>query len=668
MGELISVIIPSYNSAEFLGECIDSVLGQTWKDVEIILADDGSEDDSVRIGLEYAKSSDRVRVYPLSHRGVSYARNRAIEQARGEYLFFLDADDSIDSSLLEELLHSMRRHGAALGISPVRKFGNKVCRNVPLNRENYLEYVPGTEAVKAFCHNSISGIGAIGGKMMRRELLGESRFDEKLTSGEDTLLLYQLMRKKPNLATIHHAFYNYRIHSRNTIGSITEKKVEDILSVYRTISCMEAADGHEEESYIWYSHMVRWLGKWLETGERLQKTQFRCLKRRIRELKKDKRYRRLGFLQRLEILLCILPLKPYQLIVRKAPECYGCGACADVCPKHCIRMKQGKDGFYYPKTDQKHCNHCGACQRVCPVHQTGSLGKQPAFYGLQAGDEIRAESTSGGAFRLLAEQVLDRQGAVFGAALEAGEVRHIVAEGKEQLRSLLGSKYVQSSTAGVFAEVKRRLELSQQVLFSGTPCQVDGLRLYLGKEYDNLLLVDLICNGVASPGAWEKYCSLLEKRHRDRLLEFHFRDKRNKDDGHTVSAVFSGGEKTWSIYKDEFCRTYFRGSNLRTQCRECRYCTDRRNSDLTIGDFWGIDRRLPEWNDGMGNSIVLVHTAKGAAALKECGGRANIEEVEEMDARQPRLLAPVTPSHLKIAHFCYVWMPFALWLKLFGRN
>lgn len=669
MNDLISVIIPVYNTSDYIGECIESVLNQTWKQIEIVLVDDGSKDESLDICRKYAEKETCIKLIENDHKGVSATRNTGMDVASGDYFFFLDGDDCLDEDLLRELVTKMKNNNADLGASLIRKFGVCVERMVDGNKGENVGFVSGDEIIHAFCFGIIKGIGAIGGKMISRRLIENLRFEKDISSGEDTLFLYTLIQKQPNVVISEDCFYNYRFHNSNTVSKITHKKVCDTFYVYEYISRNEANAGRDGESLFWYTLLVRWIGKWLGEKRDLQEKDVRkLLKEKLRELKKDSRYALLPQKIRYKLAVACCPVNFYDEVMYDAPDCCGCGACADICPNNCIKMTIGKDGFAYPVIDSKKCTNCGLCDKVCPSKAVYGLGNQPEYYALQADDEIRKKSTSGGAFRLLAESVLESNGVVAGASLINNEVRHILVESKEELEKLIGSKYVQSNTQGIFKSVKKYLEDGITVLFSGTPCQVEALNRYLGRDYENLILVDLICNGVASPKIWKKYVGMLERMHHDRLLDFHFRDKRNGDDGHTVSALFEKGEKTWSMYSDSFCRSYFNGNNFRVQCRKCRFCTDRRDSDFTIGDFWGVEKFMPEWNDGMGTSLVLVHTPKAKEMIKTIYEKAKIVSVKESQARQPRLLYPFEQQrHIRFARFFFGKMPFHVWLKIFSK-
>lgn len=304
-------------------------------------------------------------------------------------------------------------------------------------------------------------------------------------------------------------------------------------------------------------------------------------------------------------------------------HCTGCTACASVCPKGCITMAADEDGFLFPVVDAEKCVSCGLCEKVCPIiTPLEKPTNEPVAYAAYSRDEaMRLSSSSGGVFTELAKAVLNDGGAVFGAAYnEAFEVVHICAENETDLARLRGAKYAQSDLGDSFRDVKRRLEQGQKVLFSGTPCQVGGLKAFLRKDYENLLTVDFVCHSVPSPMAWREYVKYRARQDNGGEMPraINLRDKRTGwtnyqysnlftyADGHTHTA--RSGE---SLYMKLFVGDYIN----RESCADCRFKGYSRVSDLTIGDFWGIWDIEPEMDDNKGTSVVLVQTPRGQGLL-----------------------------------------------------
>ena len=306
-----------------------------------------------------------------------------------------------------------------------------------------------------------------------------------------------------------------------------------------------------------------------------------------------------------------------QRIVRLASrsECTGCNACVTICPKACIQMKEDKEGFLQPVIDTKSCIKCHKCERVCPV-LTPESGEEvfetKAYAVYNPNDEVRKKSSSGGVFYTLAEWILKQGGVVFGARFDdKWEVTHDYTETLEGLVPFMGSKYVQSRIGDAYKRAKVFLEKGRWVLFSGTPCQLGGLRTFLGREYDRLLQVDIICYGVPSPGVWRTYIKERQKRNGE-IKSISFRDKREGwRHSHFVVSYDLDHEELDGLFMKGFSYKAY----LRECCYECGFRRYHRNSDLTIADYWGVHKLCEEMFDDKGTSIVFSHSSKGVFAL-----------------------------------------------------
>lgn len=333
-------------------------------------------------------------------------------------------------------------------------------------------------------------------------------------------------------------------------------------------------------------------------------------------------------------------------VVENKSQCCGCGACVEVCPSNAITMVEDGEGIPYPKIDEKKCIDCGRCEDVCPMAYEAKQMPGRVYLGVQAKeDAIRFTSASGGFFPVLACDILAKGGAVFGAAMEVGgKVVHRDIQTIEGLSALQTTKYVQSDLKGCYRKVAQYIEEDRQVLFTGTPCQCQAVKRYLGGKHENLLLADLVCYGAPSPGIWRKYVRELEKKYGGRLTGFNFRDKRGKDNGRTIALHIDNKEYTWPMQKDSYCRIYFRNYTLRPSCHECRFCTVNRESDITMGDFWGIENVRPELDDGMGNSMVILHTRKARESWESIKESFRYFTCQKEDVLQPRLCTPTPKS------------------------
>ena len=304
-------------------------------------------------------------------------------------------------------------------------------------------------------------------------------------------------------------------------------------------------------------------------------------------------------------------------------KCCGCGACVQRCPKHCISMIEDEEGFLYPQVDLLSCIDCGLCEKVCPViHQNEPQKPILVLAAKNCDNQKRLRSSSGGVFVALAEQTIKHGGIVFGARFDdEWMVKHCAVNNVMDLIPLMRSKYVQSYIGTSYKEAEIFLKQGIQVLFVGTPCQIAGLKKYLGKEYDGLLTVDVVCHGVPSPGIWKHY---LKGFNPNRIVDINFRAKQN--DGYEwkqYSLVIKGENGSvisskW-FREDIFLKGFLDNLFLRPSCSVCPAKAGRSDSDLTLADFWGIEDIESGFGDKIGVSSVFIHSEKGRLALKELG-------------------------------------------------
>lgn len=349
-------------------------------------------------------------------------------------------------------------------------------------------------------------------------------------------------------------------------------------------------------------------------------------------------------------------------------ECCGCGACAAVCRRHAITMRQDREGFYYPAVNEKICVNCGECFRACPLKNETKNSANIGYYGARNTEEaVRERSSSGGIFSVFANYVLEKNGAVFAAGYDSKmRVVHMEVRKPEELDKVRRTKYVQSDMGTIYQQISDRLQEGMWVLFVGTPCQTEALRRYLKKDFQILITVSLICYGAASPGIWQRYIRYLSRKYKSPVREYNFRDKRNRDNGHTVSWKNGKGERAYSLYDDLYCRMYFRNLIIRPSCHRCPFCTTERSSDFTIGDFWGIENIRPNEADGMGNSLVIIHSQKAEMFWEDVKERCRSFKCSREDILQPRLLKPTECSdRRKIFMRFYRFVPFSVISFLF---
>ena len=295
-------------------------------------------------------------------------------------------------------------------------------------------------------------------------------------------------------------------------------------------------------------------------------------------------------------------------------------------------MVPNTEGFLYPVVDEKLCIGCHLCQRTCPIHTPKEIHPQveSAFAAHTEDDHILNESSSGGVFSLLGQAVLDQGGLVFGAAFDGPRrVRHVSACNEEEFSLLRGSKYVQSETGDSYQEVKRALLLNRLVLFSGTPCQIAGLQAFLGKDYENLFCIDTICHSVPSPKAWNTFLDEVEQTAGSPVTLANFREKKTGWERYSLYLRFENGSEQRYTGPDNFyVQSFVRGLDTRPSCYSCPAVGKNHASDITLGDFWGIQSVAPACYCQQGTSLVILHTEKGRQLLEQCRSRMVLTEVD----------------------------------------
>ena len=306
--------------------------------------------------------------------------------------------------------------------------------------------------------------------------------------------------------------------------------------------------------------------------------------------------------------------------------CCGCGACEQICSKHAISMRPNKEGFLYPKLEESLCVDCGLCSKICPeLHAADSLN--PTGYPLAAqakANKVLDKSSSGGIFSVVAEYVLNNGGVVVGAELtENMKVRHVIVDNVRELNKLCGSKYAQSNTSNIYKSVKELLQQGRFVFFTGTPCQVSALKLFLRRPFENLLTADLICHGVPSLLMFNMIVEYLEKKYKGKVMDYQFRSKKLTGWSRVSACTMLINGKIKHIYYNEMMRAFFQafldGHVLRMDCYQCPFTRTERAGDFTMADFWSLMSTNPKFpRQHRGVSMILVNTEKGQSILDAC--------------------------------------------------
>ncbi|WP_315119212.1 Coenzyme F420 hydrogenase/dehydrogenase, beta subunit C-terminal domain [uncultured Clostridium sp.] len=319
------------------------------------------------------------------------------------------------------------------------------------------------------------------------------------------------------------------------------------------------------------------------------------------------------------------------ITINNKKDCMGCHACSNICPKICISMESDSEGFWYPKVDHQKCIKCRLCVKFCPIINKVTVKNEPKAYACINKDEfVRQESSSGGIFTLVSEVVIDNGGVVFGAGFDGKfSVFHSYIETKEELEKFRGSKYVQSKIGNTYKQAKEFLDQGRNVLFTGTPCQIGGLKSYLHKDYDNLFCIDIICHGVPSPKAWQKYISYQENNAESSTRRIAFRCKNEGWKRYSISLSFNNDmEYLESHKKDLYMKAFLKNICLRPSCYDCSFKTLHRQSDITLADFWGVQNVLPKMDDDKGTSLIFVNSASGQYMLEDIKDRILYKEVD----------------------------------------
>ena len=360
-----------------------------------------------------------------------------------------------------------------------------------------------------------------------------------------------------------------------------------------------------------------------------------------------------------------------QKVYKSKDYCCGCTACYSICPKNAIEMEADACGFLYPVINEKNCINCGLCINVCAfARKTKNKMFEKCYVAKHKNGDVINESRSGGVFTALTDYILNNGGIVYGASLEKNfVVKHIRAVNEKDRNKLRKSKYVQSDLENIFKQVLNDLKNEKYVLFSGTPCQCEGIKSFLLNQnisLDKFILCDIVCHSNASPGLFEKYLIYQEKKFGKKIKEYYFRDKSKFAWGeHVEKIVFNDGEV---FYTDEYTNLFFT-DDIRPSCFNCKYTSLYRTSDITLADAWGAEKVFPDFIDAKGASLILVNTDKGIKLLQYVSSDLLLFNIDIAAVMQPRLKeAEKKGENYKQFWYDYENIEFSKFLNKYSKN
>ena len=360
---------------------------------------------------------------------------------------------------------------------------------------------------------------------------------------------------------------------------------------------------------------------------------------------------------RFKTYLVLFYLKPdtkmfFNGIRPDAEKCCGCEGCKSICPKSAIKITESIDGFILPEVNPELCIECGLCEKVCPMYHAGiaiSSTAGEAYAAVNKNDAELSQSSSGGIFSLVADYVLDEGGFVAGASFDRSlTLHHVVTEDRNDISNLRGSKYLQSRIGDTFTTINRILNTGKLVYFVGTGCQVAGLKLFLRKDYENLITSDILCHGVPPQSVFDAVIKAVEAKYNGKVEKYSFRDKSVWGWSCSSSSHINIESKLKYLGNEPIQRAYFnafiKADNYRESCYVCPYAQSNRSGDITLGDFWGVEKYLPIKDIRKGVSAILVNTPKGQQLLDRIKGKLNLYRTSISDIEQiNRTLVEPTP-------------------------
>ncbi len=329
-------------------------------------------------------------------------------------------------------------------------------------------------------------------------------------------------------------------------------------------------------------------------------------------------------------------------------ECNGCGICSHACPVNAIKMEEDDEGFFYPRIDENICIKCNKCKKICSNYNI--IEKESEVYsGINKNKQDLKISSSGGIYLLFAKEILKENGVVFGVKYDENlNVIHDFATKIDDAIQFCGSKYVRSDLKDSYKKCKEFIEEGKKVLFTGTSCQIQGLNVYLGKNYKNLITIDIICHANPSPKVFKLYIEELEKNKGKKIKKISFRSKETGWKNQTPIIEYDDGEKE---EERTFTKAFSRELINRECCYNCKFASIYRVSDITIGDFWGVEKIEPNIDYSMGASIFLINTEKAKRFLDKVKDNVDIKPVKFSDVSKYNHFSNVFPNERRKKFF-----------------
>lgn len=344
-------------------------------------------------------------------------------------------------------------------------------------------------------------------------------------------------------------------------------------------------------------------------------------------------------------------------MIEATSSCTGCGACQQICPVKAVKLIPDKEGFLYPSVDIEKCIKCNLCEKCCPIDnlvlKSEEKGRPIVLAAQNREDNILLKSTSGGAFAVLAKYVLSKNGIVFGACMnEKLECFHTAITDISQLKELQGSKYVQSATGETFLQTKQALENGRIVLYSGTPCQIGGLKCFLKKKYENLITVDIVCHGVPNQCLFDQYIEWKQNKMNATIDAYIFREKERCDwnSPYNYFSIYVNKRKKFEkVIFDPYYWLFLKEASYRESCYQCAYANDQRVGDITIADFWGVEKFFDSFDLKRGVSLILLNTEKGKVMLEYIKENMYTEDatIDMAKERNKNLSAPTSRPEIR---------------------